>query len=476
MPTEARDGQGPGLPVPHHRGPVHRIGHLELSEHRFRVPLAHAWDWSHPEGPAPQPWLAEEEVRLFARVVTSRDPQARLAPQERPWLVYLQGGPGMPAPRPASPAGWVELLSRDYRIVLLDQRGTGLSTPLTARTLARLGGPERQAAYLEHFRADSVVADAEAVRATLLAEEKRRTWASLGQSFGGFITLSYLSFAPESLEHSWMTAGLAPIHATPRQVYEGTYAAIARRNLEYYDWYPENAERAVRIARLLEERHVAMPTGERLSPRRFQGAGMLLGGTGRVHQLHHLLESAFAEGPDTLSEAFLTQLSGVVGFSGHPLYALMHEAIYADGPGRDTAWAAEAVRSGLPEFAHTAEPLLFTGEMIHPWHFAEDPALIPLAEVAQILAAKDDWGRLYDQPRLAANEVPVAASAYRPDVFVEYHHAMRTAASVGSLRTWTSETLHHDALGHDASEVLHALGEILVEQGALERNPVPPRS
>jgi hypothetical protein len=42
----------------------------------------------------------------------------------------------------------------------LDQRGTGLSTPVTAAAVAARGGAEEQAAYLQHFRADSIVRDA----------------------------------------------------------------------------------------------------------------------------------------------------------------------------------------------------------------------------------------------------------------------------------------------------------------------------
>ena len=44
---------------------------------------------------------------------------------ERPWLLYLQGGPGSGAPRPARLNGWQRELTTDFRLLLLDQRGTG---------------------------------------------------------------------------------------------------------------------------------------------------------------------------------------------------------------------------------------------------------------------------------------------------------------------------------------------------------------
>ncbi|WP_051687618.1 alpha/beta fold hydrolase [Curtobacterium sp. S6] len=464
-------------PVPHRVGPSHRVGDLLITEMRFSVPLTHAWEWTHqtPYSEVDPGRLGEETIELFTRVVTRvGGTEGHGSPEDRPYLLYLQGGPGMPSPRPLADSGWVGHMANTYRVVLMDQRGTGLSTPLTAQSLALRGNASQQVAYLEHFRADSIVADAEAIRATLTHDEHEKRWATLGQSFGGFITLSYLSFAPESLLHSWMTAGLAPINCSPREVYEATFERMAERNRRFYDWYPEDRRRAGDIATFLAEREAYLPTGERLTPHRFQMVGHRLGGTSRVHGLHYLLESAFSEGEDRLSESFLTDVGQEVTFSGRPLYALMHEAIYCDGPGIASRWAADQTRHARGDYDDTARPLLFTGEMIHPWYFQEDPALRPLAETAELLATKDDWGRLYDLEVLRSNEVPVAASAYRPDVYVDYSHAMDTASTVRNLATWTSDTLHHDALGNDTELVLGALGNLLKDADALTHLPVSP--
>ena len=51
--------------------------------------------------------------------------------EDRPYLVFLQGGPGNEATRPtAPPSGWMKRALQDYRVLLLDQRGTGRSTPV----------------------------------------------------------------------------------------------------------------------------------------------------------------------------------------------------------------------------------------------------------------------------------------------------------------------------------------------------------
>ena len=135
-------------PVPHRAGPVHEVGSLRLSEHRFRVPLAHARAWTHPEDPAVPEAVADREIEVFARVASSTDPEAPVPVQRRPYLVYLQGGPGMASPRPASDSGWLVLLAPHYRVVLLDQRGTGLSTPIDRPDAG--GGPAATARLLAY--------------------------------------------------------------------------------------------------------------------------------------------------------------------------------------------------------------------------------------------------------------------------------------------------------------------------------------
>ncbi|GIE81410.1 alpha/beta hydrolase [Actinoplanes philippinensis] len=400
---------------------IHRHSGLVFAGHTLAVPLNHA----DPDGP---------RIEIFAREVR----EAGVAAEGRPFLLYLQGGPGNRSPRDLPV--WLRRAARDYRVVLLDQRGTGRSTPLTRQTLA---GVEDQAGYLAHFRADSIVADAELLRAHLAGD---RPWSVLGQSFGGFCAVSYLSFAPHGLREVIITGGLPGLTATAEDVYRAAYPRVLAHNERYFERYPEDEAIARRVVDALRDQDARLPAGDRLTPRRFQTLGIHLGSNARFDSLHHLLEEAFAG--DDLSELFLRRVDAAVSFVEQPLFAVLHEAIY--GQGAATGWAAHRVRDEFPAFDLDAGgPVRFTGEMIYPWLFEEDPALVPLAGAAARLATKADWAPLYDLDRLAANEVPVAAAVYFDDMYVDRDMSLATARHIRNVRPWVTNEYAHDGLGRD---------------------------
>ncbi|MFI2644034.1 alpha/beta fold hydrolase [Streptomyces sp. NPDC018610] len=414
-----------------------------LTDRAFTVPLDH----DDPAG---------ETIELYAREVVASDK----ADRDLPWLLYLQGGPGFGADRFVGKQAWLGRALDGYRVLLLDQRGTGRSTPATRQTLPLRGGPAEQADYLTRFRADSIVRDCEAIRPRVTGGAP---WTVLGQSFGGFCTVAYLSTRPEGLATALITGGLPALDAHADDVYRAAYPRIERKVTAHYARYPEDVERARRIAEHLLAHEVTLPNGYRLTVEAFQSLGIMLGAGDGSHRLHYLLEGAFVRTPAgrELSDAFQEQVQGLLSYAGHPLYALVHEAIYGQDR-RPTAWSAERVRAGFERF-DAAEalagdaPLLFTGESVHPWMFECDPALRPLRETAELLAARTDWRPLYDRARLAANDVPAAAAVYHDDMYVDTAHALDTARAIRGLRTWVTDEFEHDGVRAGGPRVLDRL-------------------
>ena len=404
----------------------HRLPGLLLTDHEFVVPLDH----SEPDGPT---------ITVFAREVVA----PRKRDQDLPWLLFLQGGPGGRSPRPTGRSGWLGRALQDHRVLLLDQRGTGQSTPATRQTLARLGSAQEQADYLTHFRADSIVRDAEALRAALVGAAP---WTVLGQSYGGFCAMTYLSLAPEGCKEVLVTGGLPPLDRGPDEVYTATYERVRDRGARFFDRYPADLERWHAVADHLTAQAVRLPSGDPFPVERLQLLGVALGMSDGLEKLHYLLESALSG--DELSDEFLVAVESTTSFVEAPLYALLHEAIYCQGEA--SRWSAQRVRDALPEFAPDARPLLPTGEMIYPWMFTADRTLAPLQETAELLASHDDWPALYDVDRLAANTVPVAAAIYHDDMYVEYAYSLETAKRVGNLRWWVTSEFAHDGLRSDA--------------------------
>ena len=411
---------------------------MHVREHTVEVPL----DWASPS----------ETITVFARELV--DPVRK--DEDLPCLLFLQGGPGGKAPRPPGRTGWIDQALNSYRVILFDQRGTGRSTPISGRRMASLSA-EDGADYLACFRADSIIADAEHLRTTVFGGRK---WSTLGQSYGGFLTLTYLSKAPDGLTACYVTGGLASIDPSAAEVYRRTYPRVAAKNREFYQRYPHNVERVGRIADRLAASDVRLPDGDRLTVRRFQSLGIDFGMKPGYERIHWLLDEAF-DG-ESLSDTFLGQAMALSSYSSNPLFAALQESIYGSGEGA-TGWAAEAERRLRPEFAEEARPLLFTGEMIYPWMFEEIRGLRPFQGAVEVLAGRPRWSELYDLERLAANDVPVAAAVYYDDMYVDSGLQLDTASRVGNLQAWVTNEYEHDGLGVERvfarlTELVRAVG------------------
>ncbi|WP_172191211.1 alpha/beta hydrolase [Actinomyces faecalis] len=402
----------------------------------LRVPLDRSGDSDTlPDG--------SRQITVYAREVARRQ-AGDCAPSDLPALVFLQGGPGCESPRPAGDggAGWLGAVLEHYRVILLDQRGTGASTPIDHPDAG--GDAQGTARLLTHFRADEIVEDCEDLRRELGIER----WSLLGQSFGGFCTIRYASAHPDSLETIYLTGGLPAVGRSIDEVYSLTYEAMQAKSEEHYRRYPGDRETMARLAELAGRGGLMTSNGEPVGPERLRSLGSLLGASGGTDTLHYLLER------DPSSWAFRYDLGQLLAFGGRfPLYAVIHESCWADGGVTD--WAAARVRPA----AFDQDPTLLTGEHVRPELFSEDATLRPWREVAE-LVAQQEWPGLYDPSRLAAGGVRGAAAVYARDVYVPMETSLATAALMPGLRTWVTSEYEHNGSRASGGEVFRRLRDL----------------
>ncbi len=419
------------------------IPRLITRDHFFDVPLNHAN-------------ASDGQIKVFAREVVDR----KKANDNLPWFVFFQGGPGFGSPRPMDDSGWLKRVLQDYRVLLLDDRGTGRSTPVNYQSLAKLSTPQDQADYLKHFRADSIVRDAELIRKQLLGPNEK--WTIYGQSYGGWCNTTYLSIAPESLAAVLYTGGLAPIKRHIDEVYRATYKLVETKNNRFYNRYPEDEPRIRDIVDFIAANDVVLPCGDPLTPHRFQQIGLGFYRSTFYETLHYMLEEAFIDGAHgrELGLKFLRDFESQFTFETNPIFCLLHEAIYTEGPA--TNWSAHRIRDEYPQF-HAANDgrVLLTGEMIYPWMFDEYKHLRPLKDTVEILARHDNWSSLYDHGTLASNTVPCAAVVYYEDMCVAREFSLETAESIGNMKVWITNEYEHDASRVDGNRVVGRLLDMI---------------
>ncbi|KAK6954388.1 hypothetical protein Daesc_004355 [Daldinia eschscholtzii] len=439
-------------------------GKLLVKELWFEVPLDHS---------DPKP----ETIKLFARSAVKYE-RPIVEPSEaiqRPYLLFLQGGPGLGTPAPQDSPLSKYMLDRGYELLFLDQRGTGFSAPISDNTLQRIGGPQEQADYLKLFRADTLVKDSEAVRLCLTKDypPEKKKWSTFGQSFGGFTTLTYLSFAPEGLRECFITGGLAPLDKGPEETYQATFQRCIDRNHDYYRKFPQDVATVKSIAEKIRElggeKGVPLPAGGFLTVARLMTVGLQFGAHGGVDRVHNYIirMKADLDQYGVFTRYTLNMLEQENIWDTAPIYTLLHEPCWCYGPGVAGRWAAERVGASLEEFqwlrkdwagpASLGEkPLYFSGEMTYPFYLDTCSGLFKLKETAQILAEFDGWAPLYDAEQLGKNEVPVYAAIYN-DMYVDPEMSRNTASRIKGIKIFETNVLYHSALRTNPDEVIPQL-------------------
>ena len=304
--------------------------------------------------------------------------QRRKRPPSCPGCSTCRAVPAGAATGSPSLGGWSKAAAKDFRILMLDQRGTGLSSPIDRNTLPLRGNDADQAALPDAFP-------------RRLHRRRRR-----GHPAGpGLRSLDHLRPELWRVLRAQLPllrprgSSRSPHHRRPGARWPDPRTACTRPRSggsrpgtpNTLAGIPEDRPTVTRIARHLRDTEEFLPDGGRLTVERFQMVGSFLGGNTRVDapappaggRLCRALPAATGSRTPSWNRSGASSPG-----PANPLYALMHESIY--GQGEATDWAAWRVLQEFPEFRPDAAEPLLTGEMVYPWYFEQDPALRPLQE------------------------------------------------------------------------------------------------
>ncbi|RAF64709.1 aminopeptidase, partial [Burkholderia multivorans] len=100
----------------------------------------------------------------------------------------------------------------------------------------------------------------------------------LGQAFGGYTALRYVSARSESLTETYFTGGLPAIGVDPVDVYRATWAQMMRKSEQHYRNFPGDRDRMAALMDLAEaDGGIALPGGARATTERVRLLGHHLG-------------------------------------------------------------------------------------------------------------------------------------------------------------------------------------------------------
>ncbi|RLV93035.1 Proline iminopeptidase [Spathaspora sp. JA1] len=431
----------------------------------FQLPL----NYGQPEGTKIQ--IVVNITQKYDEAIKNNTEGKVYLPSSPKLIAYLQGGPGFPCAVPTTNSGMTKvLLDKGYQIVYLDQRGTGLSTPLEVATFKSLVEEtygdftvKSQLEFILNFRADSIVQDLESIRRELIPEQKL---SLLGQSYGGFISFSYMSKYPDSLKEVLITGGVPPVGFKVDDVYQATYARTVERNVHYYTKYPQDRPKVVEICEYLLDNEVTLPNGGTLSVERFQQLGLRFGGAGGSDNIHEIVTKfaydlhLFQHPTYQISSTIESQL----GFDTNVIYALFQEAIYCEG-NMTSNWSAQRLRVGLS--VGNVRQVYFTGEMVYKSMFEDYAELRPFKQLAYALHEHTNWSSLYDVNVLKSitwEKLPIVAATYFHDQYVDFDLTRKVKQELfgnDNLKQYITSEYFHNGLRADPEKVLGALFSLL---------------
>lgn len=446
---------------------------IKVSILKFKIPLNH-FDKSN-----------DEKINVVIKVVNNFCPKISknkfdidtdIRNNSSNLILFLQGGPGFPSPIPTSisdPSYLKPLLNKNYTVILLDQRGTGLSSPIDVHSLTLNRNVEQQFEYISNFRADSIVKDCEFIRNILIKDEK---WSLLGQSYGGFTSISYASFYPDSLKTIFLTGGLPPLTIkSVDDVYNATIERTKERNIGYYKKFPNDISKINYIVQFLKSNPIKLPNDGLLTIDRFRSLGLVLGGANGSLNLHNLVTTIYEEittsSDNSLTYSTKLTIMNYLGFETNILYFLFQEAIYINGKGIKSNWSADRVLKEKQNISYNHENMtdnysdkfMFTGEIVTKSMLEYYKELQPLSELAEYIHNYDNWSIIYDIGNLKQitwDKLPIVAYIYLDDQYVDYEISRRNS-EIFEFKFVVTNQLFHNGLRVSPYQVIDQLHRLI---------------
>lgn len=402
---------------------------FEFNYHRISVPV----DWKNPD--------QSPSITVAVREILDSDDQDFLKPP----ILYLQGGPGFQSNLPTDEK-WISQLMTRFRVFLMDQRGTGLSTPIDIEAISSLDQFNRDQAieYISNFRADSIARDIEHIRKSLFSDKQFFTF---GQSFGGWCTFAYLSLFPNSANGCFLTGGFPPVGKSPLEVYRALVPQVDKSNEMFFEKYPETkSQLQVLIEKLDDKTQMSLAQN-----------GFYAGYSTMHAELRTLIEalSFELETIGRLSTRTMKMMEDPLSFSSNPIYALLHESIYCEGIASN--WAAETVMLGennRPDKNDIAKFFLGENVLRRSFEIVED--LKPLSGLMDALMSYENWSQQFDVQTLQNCEVPVVGTIYKNDAAVVASFAKSSAELLGNGH-FIESGFDHSAYKSQSDEIFNAL-------------------
>lgn len=469
-----------------------------VSKLRFKVPLQH--DRTDPNDDfielTAHMVYAEARSSLDTRLnvdwttrITDDDNDLR----DLPIILYLCGGPGADNPPNRNPAMNQWLLEHGYSILYMDYRGCGESSPIWANILLQNLYPKGHreiANYITQFCQDNIVRDLEAVRQCLSIERvtaggRPIKWTILGQSYGGYISLTYLSMFPEGLQEIFITGGLPPCGMNIDDYFRIEYQDIVNQNKKFYTTYLDAnilVRRILALIKAIDPINIEMTGRGYLTGQKLLTLGRQFGSKVGFPEVYNLLQRIKRDLEHTkkLSLDTIVEFESILHVDERPLYSILLEQTWCSGG--KTRWAAERVAREIEGFDYLRlnqdgnycdpsdtpadTPIYFTANTYCRFHYDTHEELIDLKGAAEILA-EHEWECPYDYEMLARNprQVPVYAISFKKDMHLDVGVAVKTAKKVGGLRLVVDPGWHQD-IRYKPAEVLENL---FLERRAAEK-------